>query len=203
MARLFTLILFVISVGILHAMVPPTVIDANTAELAMFSREIRAMFPPAVRDLVKASCQMIAQCCPAARSQILSFSLSADKDGLMEQCFGKKESPDYREKVGACPVIPMMMKVAQEPDVIKFLSVDKSKLFFGKSLGQAVSDVCSADDVMSIVCEADKNNKLPTCQRRILENLAKVSDERVYKEKIGIMKKNGKDYLIVIKETFA
>ncbi|CAF2374139.1 unnamed protein product [Rotaria sp. Silwood2] len=190
-------------IGILDAMVPSAIIDADTAELAKFSREVRGSFPPAVRGLVKASCQMIAQCCPTIRSQILSFSLSADRDGLMEQCFGKKDSPNYRANVGACPAIGMMMKMSQEPDVIKFLSIDKSKLVFGKTLGQTISDVCSADDVMSIVCEADKNNILPTCQRRVLENLAKMNTDRVYQEKIAYMKMKGKEYGTVIKQTFS
>ncbi|CAF4030519.1 unnamed protein product [Rotaria sordida] len=202
MSYIFTLILFFIGIGNLDAMVPPAMINADTAELARFSREVRAMFPPAVRGLVKASCQMVSQCCPTIRSQMLSFALFGDKDGMVEQCFGKKDSPNYRAKLGACPSIGMMMKMSQEPDVMKFLSIDKSKLVFGKTLGQTMTEVCSADDIMSIVCDADKNNRLQVCQRRVLEHLARKSTDQVYKEKVAFMKMKGREYGAVIKQAF-
>ncbi|CAF0821952.1 unnamed protein product [Rotaria sp. Silwood1] len=184
-------------------MVRPAMIDADAAELAKFSREIRGIFPPAVRGLVKASCQIVAECCPTIRSHMLSMVLSADRDGLVEKCFGKKDSPNYRANLGACPPVASMMRVSQEPDVMKFLSIDKSKLFFGRTLGQSISEVCSADDVMSIVCDLDKHNKLPTCQRMVLENLAKMNPDRVYMEKIAYMKMKGKEYGAVIQHTFS
>ena len=203
MFRLVVVALFFVAVSKLQADVTPAMIDADATELAQFSRKLRAVYPQAVRGLIKTSCQVIAECCPSVGSDVLSIALSGDREELAEKCFGKKEMPTYREKVAACGPVVKAKQMAQHPEAMKFLSIDKSKLAYGKVLGQAISAVCSADDVMSIVCDSDKDNKLLHCQRKMLKNLADNSTEEVYKKKVNYIKTKAMEYGEVIKQAFS
>lgn len=203
MSYIFTIILLSYYTINLDAKIQSTMIDADAAELTKFSVQLRESLPPTVHDLIKAGCQMISKCCPTVRSQMLSFALSGDKDKLIQMCFGNNNSTDYFAKIGGCQPIGLMMNLVQESDVVKFLSIDKSKLTFGKKFGHSISQVCPANDIMSIVCDSDKNNKLFTCQRRVLSNLARKSTEKVYMDKVAYMKMKAKEYGMIIKNAFS
>ena len=113
MARVFAVVLLCFVFGVLDAVITPEMINAHAAQLAKFSQEIRSLFPPAIRSMTKASCRMISECCPSARADVLSFALSGDRQGLATKCFGPRNAPDYRAKVGACEPAKLAKKMGE------------------------------------------------------------------------------------------
>ena len=187
--------------GLLTATISSSTIDSDMAELMKLYRDMKALTPSAARRAAESGCQMIDQCCPQVRSTFISLIVSKNSQALHTQCFGERGSSGHISKVLSCAPMKKLFMMKDDPQLMKYQAIMKSKLTNDDENMRVTAQVCSSDEVMSIICNGDNLALVRSCQQKILEKYAQEGDN-VYTEKIEQFKTETRAVIDALKQTF-
>lgn len=171
------------SLGSISADIPPSVIEADLAEIIRLGQDFRQLSPAVGRQFNDASCQMITQCCPHLQSTFASLALSGKGEAVMEQCFGRKDSSTFLSKLTSCPPFTTITTLSKNPQLSKYASIMSKKTAQMSEDMQVVLSACSPDEIFAMACEWSRTDLQTTCQRKVLQSLVRRGDQ-VYKTKV-------------------
>jgi hypothetical protein len=169
--------------GLISAIIPASVIEADLNEINQLSKDFHQVSPDIARQFTEATCQMISQCCPQMQSKFASMSLSGKTDTILEQCFGRKDSSTALSKLMSCSPFVKITTLAKNSQFSKYATIVSKKAPQNADDMKLTLAACSEQEIQSVACDWNPTDLQNSCQRKVLQTLAQQGDQ-VYKNKV-------------------
>ena len=170
----FCVVLVLLALRHGDASISPSTIRPDVDDLVQRSLQIRSSLPASMLGLLNGTCSALLNCCLEIESNFLFFVPSLNLTPYFSNC----PSNDVRPKRDSCP---SLFSVVADLNPLELFSSSWSLLAFVMEPSGWLK-LCRPEELFSLVCEPDPTSSLRSCQTKVLNELAKNSDEKVYRE---------------------
>ncbi|CAF2964585.1 unnamed protein product [Rotaria sp. Silwood2] len=164
-----------ILIVLVNGLIPSSTIEADLNELIKLHKEFldRSPIIP-TRQAYEVRCRAVTECCPNEEENI--FSLFTESQ-FNEKCLSNGTKTNKSSLSSLCmSTLHQLIQLTKEPIYNRYFQVlgnNTNRLNRIKTWKKQMKMVCSNDELNAYYCERDNIDKFKSCQRKVLEMVAK------------------------------
>lgn len=156
-------------------------IKTDTSTLTKLFRQFKELMPSTARQFVKASCQMTTECCGESLTNSTTIISLFNATEFIHECFGEIHSLEFERRLIKCKPLVNLMSLALDDELNKFFLLAMPD---NTDDLQEIIQMCSKEEIHSMICDWNNYNQAEMCQLKILQNWSNQNDEKTYKKKV-------------------
>ena len=160
---------------IVNGSISASTIETDLNELVRLHREFLDRSPsiPA-RQAYEIRCRAVAECCPDEQENLYSLFTESQ---FNEKCLSNRTTVGRSSLSSSCvSTLRQLIEITKEPIYKRYFEIlgnNTNRLNRIKIWKKQMKMVCSKEELKSHYCERDNMEKFKSCQRKVLEMVAK------------------------------
>jgi hypothetical protein len=179
-------LLLTIVVVVINGLIPSTTIETDLNELIKLHKEFLNRSPSVpARQAYQVRCIAVLECCPDEQENL--YTLLSESQ-FNEKCLSNGTKLTKSSHSSSCmSTIRQLVQLTKEPVYEKYFAIlgnNANRSNRIKIWKKQMKMVCSNDELKAYYCERDNLEKFKSCQRKVLEMVAKENvddDGTIYK----------------------
>ncbi|UJR21415.1 hypothetical protein I4U23_024504 [Adineta vaga] len=176
-------------------------IDYDLIEISNLKQDFIKYSPEIIRRVTQATCDMITQCCPKKQSKLVSMALAGNTNAFADECFDGQTTANVLANLISCSPFVQISTMVTDSDFLEYINFIRKNFVVDKEETQLILDLCTEQEMYSMICDLNQTNEQDTCQLKILKKWLE-NGEGIYAKKVQQTKDQYIKLIDALKKTF-